>query len=106
MKNIKFIYTKTALFLTLMFVVTVSCDRDLSDEVEFATFSNTGEIFTDAPIGLGTDFYFPFEGSKPTAVTFDGEGYESEKSIRIDVPNADDPEGGYAGGILRVDGAG
>lgn len=107
MKNIKFIYTKTTLFLTLMFVVTVSCDRDLSDEVEFATFSNTGEIFTDSPIGLGTDFYFPFGGSKPTAWTVDdSEGFESETSMRFDVPNADDPEGAFAGAIFRVDGAG
>ncbi len=106
MKNIKFIYTKTALFLTLIFIVTVSCERDLSDEVEFATNSNNGEIFIDAPIGLGSNFYFPFSGSKATAVSFDGAGYESEFSLRFDVPNADDPEGGYAGGILRVDGAG
>ncbi len=106
MKNIKFIYTKTALFLTLIFIVTVSCERDLSEDVAFATNSKTGEIFTDSPIGLGTDFYFPFLGSKPTALTFDGVGYESATSMRFDVPNANDPEGGFAGGILRVDGAG
>ena len=107
MKNIKFMYSKITCLLALVFLVTISCERDLSDEVEFATNSNTSEIFIEAPIGLGTDFYFPYLGSKATAASFDdGEGYQSEKSIRIDVPNADDPEGSYAGGILRVDGVG
>ncbi len=83
------------------------CERELSDNAEFATFSKTGDIFTDTPIGLGTDFYFPFLGSKPTAFSVDNsEGYESSASIRIDVPNADDQEGNYAGAIFRVDGSG
>jgi hypothetical protein len=107
MKNLKFIYTKNTLFLALIFIVTVSCERDLSDEVEFATLGNTAEVFTDSPIGLGSDFYFPFLGSKLTAWTVDdNEGYESQSSMRIDVPNANDPEGNYAGAIFRVDGAG
>lgn len=107
MKNIKFMYSKITLLLALVFMVTMSCERELSDEVEFATLSNTGEIFIDSPMGLGSDFYFPFLGSKPTAWTVDdSEGYESEASMRFDVPNADDPEGNYAGAIFRVDGAG
>jgi hypothetical protein len=107
MKNIKFIYSKIILLSGLLFLFTVSCEREISDEVEFATFAKTGEIFTDSPIGLGSDFYFPFGGSKPTAWTVDeSEGYESAASMRFDVPNADDPEGGYAGAIFRVDGAG
>ena len=106
MKNIKFIYSKIILLSGLLLLVTMSCERELSDEVEFATNSNAGAVFIDAPIGLGTNFYFPYSGSKPDAVSFEGEGYESEYSLRIDVPNADDPEGSYAGGIFRVDGAG
>lgn len=107
MKNIKFMYSKIILLSGLLFVINVGCEREISDEAEFATFSKTGEIFTDAPIGLGTDFYFPFEGSKPTAWTVDeSEGYESGASMRFDVPNADDPEGNYAGAIFRVDGSG
>lgn len=106
MKNKTFNYSKITFLLALVFMVTISCERDISDEVEFATFSETGEIFIDAPIGLGTDFYFPYLFSKADAMSFEGEGYESENSIRVDVPNADDPEGGFAGGILRVDGAG
>jgi hypothetical protein len=107
MKNLKFIYTKNTLFLVMILMMSVSCERDLSDEVEFATLGNTAEVFTDSPIGLGTDFYFPFLGSKLTAWTVDdNEGYESQSSMRIDVPNANDPEGSYAGAIFRVDGAG
>lgn len=106
MKNIKYFNVKN-LCLILVFAVLVSCERELSDEAEFATFSKTGEVFTDAPIGLGVDFYFPFLGSKPTAWTVDeSQGYESSASMRIDVPNADDPDGNYAGAIFRVDGAG
>lgn len=107
MKTIKFTYKKGMFFLALAFIINVSCERELSDEVEFATNSNSGDIFTDSPIGLGTDFYFPFLGSKATAWTVDdSEGYESQSSMRFDVPNADDPEGSYAGAIFRVDGAG
>lgn len=107
MKNIKFIYSKIIMLSGLLFVVTMSCERPLSEDVEFATNSNGGEIFTDSPIGLGTDFYFPFAGSKATAWTVDdNEGYESQSSMRFDIPNTSDPEGGYAGGIFRVDGTG
>ena len=52
MKNIKFIYSKTMLLTGLLFVITMSCEREVSDQSEFATLSKTGEIFTDSPIGL------------------------------------------------------
>jgi hypothetical protein len=107
MKDIKFIYSKIILLSGLLFLVTMGCEREISNEVEFATNDSSGEIFTDSPIGLGSDFYFPFGGSKATAWTVDeSEGYESEASMRFDVPNANDPEGSYAGAIFRVDGAG
>jgi hypothetical protein len=107
MKNIKFMYSKIILFSVFLFAITVSCEREISDEVEFATFSKTGEIFIETPIGLGSNFYFPFQGSKATAWTVDEkEGYESQASMRFDVPNADDLDGNYAGAIFRVDGAG
>ena len=107
MKNRTFNYSKIILLMVLLFAMTVSCERDISDEVEFATNSNTGDIFTDVPIGLGTFFYFPFTGSKQTAWDIDlTEGYESLTSMRFDVPNANDPEGGYAGAAFIIDGAG
>ena len=107
MKNIKFMYSRITLLTGLLFVILMSCERDISDQTEFATLSKTGEIFTDSPVGLGTDFYFPYTGSKATAWSVDeNEGYESQASMRFDVPNANDPDGNYAGGILRVDGSG
>lgn len=107
MKNRKFNYSKITMLLGLIVLVNLSCERDLTDEAVDASFDKTGEIFIDNPIGMGTDFYFPYGGSKPTAWSVDNEvGYESSASMRIDVPNADDPEGNYAGAIFRVDGAG
>ena len=114
MKNEKKMYLRLALLLGFIFVFTTSCERDLSDEVEFANFSDTAEIFKDAPIGLGSDFYFPYGpepsnpiGSKFTAWSVDDQtSYKGTSSMRIDVPNANDPAGNYAGGILRIDGSG
>ena len=106
MKNIKFIYLKITLLLGFIFTLTVSCERDFSDEVKFASHSATAEIFTDAPIGLGTNFYFPYTGSKATVWSIDEEvGYESTVSMRFDIPNADDTKGGYGGAAFIIDGA-
>jgi hypothetical protein len=85
-------------------------DKDLQDP----KFSKTAEIFTDTPIGMGTNFYFPYGagpdnpvGSKLNAWTVDQEvSYKGNASMRFDVPNENDAEGNYAGGIFRVDGAG
>jgi len=107
MKTIKFIYTKKMFLVALVFIISVSCERELSDEVEFATFPATAEVFTDTPIGMGTNFYFPYSGSKATAWTVDSQvSYEGSASMRFDVPNANDPEGNYAGAIFRIDGEG
>lgn len=107
MKFKKHINVTKALTVGLAFLLFTACERELSDEAEFATFSSVGEIFTDTPVGLGSDFYFPFLGSKPTAFSVDTEeSYLGAASMRFDVPNADDPEGNYAGAIFRIEGAG
>ncbi len=107
MKHIKFTYRKTMLLLGFIFSIVVSCDRELSDDAVFATFPSTAEIFIDTPVGLGTNFYFPYGGSKPTAWSVDNQvSYEGSASMRFDVPNANDPDGNYAGAIFRIDGAG
>jgi hypothetical protein len=106
MKVNKYINLKF-LTLGLTFLTILSCERELSSDAEFATFPQIGEIFTDTPIGLGSDFYFPFLGSKLTAFSVEqGVSYEGSASMRFDVPNEDDPEGNYAGAIFRIDGAG
>ncbi len=107
MKNIIFTYRKMTFLLGLIFTVAVSCERELSDEAVFASFPTTAEIFTDTPVGLGTNFYFPYNGSKATAWTVDNQvSYEGNASMRFDVPNANDPDGNFAGAIFRIDGDG
>ena len=104
MKNIKL---NSILLLILVFITNISCERELSENATLATFSKTPEIFNDDFIAMGSDFYFPYADSKFSAFSVDrSEGYNSNASIRIDVPNDTDTEGAYAGGIFRVDGAG
>lgn len=87
-----------------------SCERDVSDDAVLATYPNTANIFTDAPVGL-TDAFFesfdPATGANPTGFGTDDEvAYTGSTSIRIDVPAPNDPDGGYIGGIFRDRGAG
>jgi len=99
MKNEKNIYIKFTLLIGLIFVVTSSCEREVSDEVQFATFSNNPEVFIDGFSG-GLE-YFPFGGSKLDAFSVDSEvRYKGEASMRFDVPNVGDPSGSYAGAIF------
>ncbi|MEO1051388.1 MAG: hypothetical protein AAFX87_12235 [Bacteroidota bacterium] len=108
MKNIRIISLKVSLVLGLMLAVSTSCERSVSEDVEFATFSQNGDIFIDGFVGLGTDFFFPFigDGAKADVFSVDEEmGFESESSIRIDVPNADDPAGSFAGANFIIDGS-
>jgi hypothetical protein len=107
MKNRKINYLKKTILFGLVLVIGISCQRDLSDEAQLSTYPKTAEIFIDAPIGLGSNFYFPYGGSKATAWSVDSQvSYKGNASMRFDVPNANDPEGNYAGGIFRIDGAG
>jgi hypothetical protein len=114
MKNRKINYLRNSFLLLVIVLVNLNCERDLSDEATVATFAKTAEVFTDAPVGMGTNFYFPYGpdannpvGSKFSAWTVDSNvSYKGNASMRFDVPNATDSQGNYAGGILRVDGAG
>ncbi len=107
MKNTKINYLKKSLLLLIVLITAVNCDRELSDDATLSGYSKNGEIFTDNFIGLGSNFYFPYGNSKFTAFSVDTqESYKGYASIRFDVPNANDPQGSYAGGIFRIDGAG
>ncbi len=104
MRNIKFIYLKITLLLAFVFSVTVSCERNPSDEVEFATFPNNGDVFIDGFSG-GLN-YFPFDGSYVDAFTVDTDTkYKGAASMRFDVPSPDDPLtiGTYAGATFPLD---
>ena len=114
MKNRKINYLRNSFLLTIVILVNLNCEREVSDDARDATFPKTAEIFTDTPVGMGTNFYFPYGpdannpvGSKFSAWSVDSDvSYKGNASMRFDVPNATDPQGNYAGGILRVDGAG
>jgi len=99
-------YIKLSLLAAIL-IVQSGCERKKSDDAVLPSFGTTGEVFTDNFIGLGSNFYFPFADAKPDVFSVDmKEGYQSNASIRIDVPNNTDPGGTYAGAIFRVDGAG
>jgi hypothetical protein len=99
MKKSNYIYTKIIFLLGLVLTVTVGCERELSDEVAFATFPKTAEVFIDGFSG-GLN-YFPFSGSKANAFTVDNEvKYKGTASMRFDVPRVGDPGGSYAGAIF------
>lgn len=107
MKNKVFNYLKNTLVLGLVLTIATSCERDFPEDAPLATFSKTAEIFTDTPVAMGSNFYFPYGGSKPTAWSVDNQvSYLGTASMRFDVPNANDTEGNYAGAIFRIDGAG
>lgn len=100
MKNIKFIYLKITLLLGFIFTIAVGCEREVSDEVTFATYPDIAEVFIDGFSG-GLE-YRPFANSYfeafsvDTETTYDG----SSASMRFDVPNVGDPKGTYAGAIF------
>jgi hypothetical protein len=107
MKNTIIKFVTKSLLLGLVLMSSISCERELSDDAVPATYAKTAEIFIEDVIGMGTDFYFPYGGSKPNAWSIDRqEGYNSSNSMRFDVPNATDPLGTYAGAIFRIEGAG
>jgi hypothetical protein len=94
------------LVATLAALLLFGCQRE-EEDLPLATFPKTPEVFTDNFVGLGSDFYFPYADAKPDVFSVDEtEGFESNASIRIDVPSSSDPGGSYAGAIFRIDGAG
>jgi hypothetical protein len=102
MKNRKFNYVKITILLGLIFSMTISCDRDISDDAQLAGFSKAGDVFIDGFTG-GLD-YFPFADSYFEAFSVDTETkYAGSASMRFDVPNVGDPAGAYAGAIFRLE---
>jgi len=84
-----------------------SCERDTSEDVVPATYPNTANVFTDDFVSMGSDFIKFYGGSNFQSFSIDRtQGYESSASIRLDVPNASNINGSYAGGIFVVDGVG
>lgn len=87
MKNIKYSNLRFFLLLGLGIFTISSCERGLSDDVEFATFPPNGDVFIDT-FSAGLD-YFPFvdAGADPEAFSVDTEEvFDGDASMRFDVP--------------------
>lgn len=104
MKNNQLIPIKNTFILTLLVLLSSSCERELSDDATLSNFSKNPEVFIDGfSAGLG---YGAFGGSKYSAFTVDTETkYKGTASMRFDVPSEGDPAGSYAGGVF-IDGSG
>ncbi len=110
MKNLKYINFRFVLLLSLMIGIFSSCEREFSDDVQFATFTTNGDIFIDAPVGLTDQFFDSFDPATGANTegfgTDDDVAFRGSSSIRIDVPAPDDPDGGFIGGIFLDRGEG
>ncbi|WP_222983418.1 glycosyl hydrolase family 16 [Flagellimonas meishanensis] len=85
MKNTRYINLRLILLLSIGIVTFYSCERDFSDDVEFATFPPNGDVFIDT-FSAGLD-YFPFGGADPQAFSVETEEvFDGEASMRFDVP--------------------
>lgn len=103
MNTTKYTYIKATFLFLLAFSIT-SCERELSEKAEFATYGTTGDIFTDAPVGLTDQFFVSFDPADGANTegfgTDESVTYQGASAIRIDVPAGDDANGGFIGGIF------
>lgn len=98
MKNRMYINPGIALVTAIILVLSLGCTRDLED-LELAGYPDNPEVFIDDfSAGLA---YAAYGTSKVTAFQVDTEiSYEGSASMRFEVPDANDPGGGYAGGVF------
>lgn len=88
---------RLAAALSLVLVAT-ACERDLTD-LDPADFPSTAAIFVDG-FAPGVT-YDAFQFSKVDALNIDEEVvYSGTASMRFDVPDANDPSGGFVGGVF------
>lgn len=103
MKTTHFINSKLTVLFALLILTSFGCSRDLFSEEE-ATLPKTAEVFIDGfSPGLG---YGAFGNTLLTGFNVDGQvSYKGTASMRFDVPNVNDPQGDYVGGVF-IDGGG
>ncbi|MDZ7647335.1 MAG: hypothetical protein U5K54_09220 [Cytophagales bacterium] len=102
MKNLRSNSLKITALLGIILTMASSCERELSEDVVFATLSKNPDVFID---GFSSGLqYFPFGGSKFDAFTVNNAvRYAGTASMQFDVPNVGDPSGAYAGAIFPTD---
>ena len=88
MKKEKNTYLRILLLSAFIFTLVTSCEREFSDEVQFATFPRDGDVFMDA-FSSGLD-YFPFvdAGADPEAFSVvTNDVFSGTSAMRFDVPS-------------------
>lgn len=88
MKTKKYINLRFILLLSMGILIFSSCERDFSDDVEFAEFPANGDVFLDA-FSAGLD-YFPFvdAGADPEAFSVETDKvFAGDAAMRFDVPS-------------------
>ena len=95
-KNRKLRYLMSALCLVIIY----SCEPD-DQNLEEATFPNIAEVFIDTfSPGLQYD---AFGTSRVTAFNVDTDNaFMGNATMRFDIPNTNDPQGGFAGGVFTT----
>ena len=104
MKKFKYTSQIIIVFASVLTVLTLGCERELSDDISLAKYPNTPEVFTDFPVSLTDQFFISFdpaEGANVNGFDVDNNAYKGTNAIRIDVPGSGDPEGGFIGGIFK-----
>jgi len=99
MKSIFKTQFKVLLSFWVIVMIILGCENDSKDFNE-ASYSKNGEVFIDGfSSGL---IYAAFSNTVVTAFQVDDDVTynNSSASMRIDVPNVNDPEGSYAGGAF------
>lgn len=100
MKRNHFLLKPVGYFLGWMMLISVGCEKRELSELEAATFAKTADVFVDD--FTGDLAYAAFGGSDVTAFKIDNkETYAGTKaSMRFEVPDANSPNGSYAGGVF------
>lgn len=91
-------YLRISIFCAFILTLT-GCERDISDDAVLSLFPKNGEVYLDN-FSTGLE-YLPFDGSYFEAFTVDTETFQSgTSSMRFEIPNPNNPDGGYAGAIF------
>jgi hypothetical protein len=90
--------------IMLGIIVTLGCERQ-EVPLPAATYSNSARVWDDGFAGGGDMDWHAYADAKLTAFEVDeNESYSNlpgSSSMRLNVPYSGDPDGGYAGGIIR-----
>ena len=99
MKNLRYNFIGFTFLMALILGIAISCTRDF-DDLEPASLPTTGVVFFDEfSAGLKYDAF----GNITAFEVDEDEKYQGIASMRFDIPDTNDPAGGFAGGIFRTD---